>query len=198
MMFPDRPRGSMNGSEFAQTIAGKGGVERDELIVEQILYGNVPDFMRNKVQVGSFTCLPDYLCVGSDEDWMYTPMLLDGALKVAQELGASIPTRDMVDQIWRMAPAKLTPHPLPYGPKMVSTEMFAEHSNVVRWQRMRRDFPLGTLTAGHKKDLIAPFARGRITIYGWHQDSGKPIQPPTGVHDDAWVDYSHGVRLVWI
>ena len=36
----------------------------------------------------------------------------------------------------------------------------------------------------------------RVAIYGWHKLDGTPIQPPTIVHVNWYVDYSHGVRLM--
>jgi len=71
----------------------------------------------------------------------------------------------------------------------------------------------GDLVAGHKKDVIIPVSKGRTAIYGFcrtlsalpnnplaHRGPGYAYtwwQPATdGAHDDAWVDYSHGVRLV--
>lgn len=37
---------------------------------------------------------------------------------------------------------------------------------------------------------------GRLFIYGWHYQDGKPIQPLSAAHSVDYVDYSHGVRLV--
>jgi hypothetical protein len=56
------------------------------------------------------------------------------------------------------------------------------------------------LVAGHKKDVVIAtkvFATpGKVAIYGWHKSDGKPIQPLYTGHTAAWVDYSHGIRLV--
>jgi hypothetical protein len=35
-----------------------------------------------------------------------------------------------------------------------------------------------------------------VLIYGWHWTTGKAIQPLTNVHQDYYMDYSHGIRLV--
>jgi hypothetical protein len=37
---------------------------------------------------------------------------------------------------------------------------------------------------------------GRVAIYGWHQEDGKPIQSLSTFHGENYADYSHGVRLV--
>ena len=54
--------------------------------------------------------------------------------------------------------------------------------------------------AGHKKDIVITNRMadepGRLFIYGWHYQDGKPIQPLSAAHSVDYVDYSHGVRLV--
>ncbi len=37
----------------------------------------------------------------------------------------------------------------------------------------------------------------RVAIYGWHQLNGQAIQPLYTGHVDWYVDYSHGIRLVY-
>ncbi len=61
-------------------------------------------------------------------------------------------------------------------------------------------FPLGTLVAGHQKDIVLTPRlaedSGKVAIYGWHRQDGTSIQPLYTGHAETWVDYSHGVRLV--
>jgi hypothetical protein len=35
-----------------------------------------------------------------------------------------------------------------------------------------------------------------VVIYGWHEITGKPIQPVYSGHTWDYVDYSHGLRLI--
>jgi hypothetical protein len=85
---------------------------------------------------------------------------------------------------------------------MTTVEYFDRHNAVVRTQRLARlvEAPWGTLTAGHKKDVVQNPQRapvpGRVALYGWHRTNGVPIQPLYLGHTNTWVDYSHGVRLV--
>ena len=37
----------------------------------------------------------------------------------------------------------------------------------------------------------------RVAIYGWHTLDGKPIQPVYAGHVNWYVDYSHGIRLIY-
>jgi len=59
------------------------------------------------------------------------------------------------------------------------------------------------LIAGIKKDVVlsGKISRdskpNREAIYGWHKLDGKPIQPLYTGHINWWVDYSHGIRLVY-
>jgi UDP-galactopyranose mutase len=36
-----------------------------------------------------------------------------------------------------------------------------------------------------------------VAIYGWHKPDGNPIQPLYTGHVNWYVDYSHGIRLVY-
>ena len=38
---------------------------------------------------------------------------------------------------------------------------------------------------------------GRVAIFWWHRQDGTPIQPLSTAHGEFYVDYSHGVRLVF-
>ena len=59
------------------------------------------------------------------------------------------------------------------------------------------------IIAGIKKDVVQSMAvlqnpkQRRVAIYGWHRLDGKPIQPLYTGHVDWYVDYSHGIRLVY-
>jgi hypothetical protein len=59
------------------------------------------------------------------------------------------------------------------------------------------------LIAGIKKDVVisGKLTRGkkddRVAIYGWHTPGGKPVQPLYTGHVNWYVDYSHGVRLIY-
>jgi hypothetical protein len=83
---------------------------------------------------------------------------------------------------------------------MITVPVFAEHNRQVAARRRADPQPMGTLTAGHKKDVVLTprldTLRNRVAIYGWHKPDGAPIQPLNTWHTTGHVDYSHGVRLV--
>lgn len=145
---------------------------------------------------------PDYLAIGSDDDYFLAPISPGTAQGIADEIDCLLPTRRMVEAIYAAAPVKLKPAPLPPSAAMVTVPVFLQHNESVRHQRAERltQFPLGTLVAGHKKDVVISTrlagSSGKVAIFGWHKPDGQPIQPLYLGHDESWTDYSHGVRLV--
>lgn len=211
--IPPRSSSALGGSEFASTIAGLDGEVREAAILREVTVGNVPPFQRQLVPVkldasapggaasSAVICvMPDYLAIGSDEDYFLVPMRLGTALSIARRFGFLLPTRRMVDAIYAQSPLHLQPQPLPAGDTMRSTAYYAQHNQLVREQRAGSGVPLGTLTAGDKKDLVLSnrlwAMPDRVAIYGWHLPAGRPIQPLSTVHGWHYADYSHGVRLV--
>jgi hypothetical protein len=213
--IPPRPASAPTGSSFAAVTAGATGPQRQARTVEELLSGNVPGFLRTLVPVGLWASasvrrraptrpdawiwvLPDYLALGTDDDFLRVPLTLAAALQIAGAWDMYLPTRKMVDAVYRQAEVRLDPRPLLPGPKMRSSEYYLRHHQLI--EAARKDRPLGALTAGHKKDVLLTkrLARqaDRIAIYGWHRGDGQPIQPLSLMHGARYADYSHGVRLV--
>lgn len=210
--IPQRSAHARGASEFIDAVAGMTELERDQAIRRELVAGNIPSFLRNaqpvtlSTQLGGETVrltlcvLSDYLSLGDDGDHLLVPMGLDTALAVAASFGFTLPTRRMVDLIYRRSSVHLTPQPLPAGDRMRSTDYYVLHNAMVQQQRNAAGAALGALIAGHKKDLVLS-ARlwrqpGRVAIYGWHRGIDAPIQSLSTVHGASYADYSHGVRLV--
>jgi hypothetical protein len=209
-----RPTTALKGSEFVKAVSSLSLAEREERIYTEIVSGNTPDFLRKlrpvevrsvgegKTNSATLFVTPDYLAIGSDEDYFLTPMRPETAQRIADASSCLLPTRKLVDTIYAAAKLKLTPSPIPPSPAMTTMEVFAQHNETIRKQRAEHlaAHPLGSLAAGHKKDVVLTprlaDAPGKVAIYGWHRPDGKPIQPLYLGHTSAWVDYSHGVRLV--
>lgn len=212
--LPLRDGAAASGSSVVRAVADLPLVEREARFEAEILRGNVPDFLRRfravsvtninsgRTNIATFFVSPDYLAVGSDEDYFLTPLRPETAQRIADALGCSLPTRAMVDAIYAAAEVKLEPHPMTPGATMTTVPVFAEHNSIVRTQRLATlaQHPAGALVAGHKKDVVLSNrltnALGKVAIYGWHKPDGKAIQPLYLGHTSAWVDYSHGIRLV--
>jgi hypothetical protein len=209
--IPPRPTAAFSGSAFARNMADLSGTVRENAILAELGRGNLPPFLRQlqavrltgvdrrgRTHQAVIFVMPDYLSVGSNEDFLRVPLGLDSAKRVARQYGFTLPTRKMVDAIYQQSAVKLRPHPMRPGPQMTSTAYYSDHNRTIETQRAGR--PLGELVSGHKKDLILTkrllTRRGRVAIYGWHERAGEPIQPMSTVHGSRYADYSHGVRLV--
>jgi len=212
--LPPRPADALTGTEFAKRIAPLDLAEREREIVAQVTSGNVPNFLRQlfpvpatsvmegETNTATFYATPDYLAVGSDDDYFLINLSPNAAQRIADAAHCTLPTPRMVDEIYAAAEVKLAPSPIPSSPAMTTVPAFSNHNATVRAQRAEqlKAHPLGSLVAGHQKDVVVcaklASAPGRVAIYGWHQTNGVPIQPLYLKHTAAWVDYSQCTRLV--
>jgi hypothetical protein len=211
--IPARASRAPAGSELMQQLVNFSGSERDTVVVQQVLSGNLPPFLRNLTPVSITGTLadgqdiqviicvtPDYLAVGNNRDFVRVPMGLPAAAQIADQFGFLLPTTKMVDAIYAQAVVRLAPSPMKPTSQMSSTTYLMQHNQTVDGQRAPLGQTLDQLTAGQKKDLVLSLrlrsAPGRVAIYGWHRTNGVPIQPLSTVHDALYADYSHGVRLV--
>lgn len=208
--IPAREAGAPDAASFLRSVMPLDDDARETAIRAAYLSGNVPDFLRElrpvhlsdaSRNIDLVVCvMPDYLALGSDRDYLLTPVRLATALAVAQRYGFVLPTSRIVDAVYQQAEVQLSPQPLPAGPQMRSTAYYERHNRMVLTQRAANGAPAGELTAGDKKDLVITgrlwrFAE-RVAIYGWHRRDGRPIQPLSTVHGERYADYSHGLRLV--
>lgn len=208
---------ALSGSEFATSIADSTFTlaHRENLIFSEIKKGNVPDFLRKltavtdsakidgKIYSITYYVLPDYLAIGSNKDFFYVPMTPILAQKIAELVKCSLPTKRIVDAVYKAAEVKLEPQPIPPTASMTIVPVFMAHNSIVQKQLSTylAEHALSALTAGHKKDIVISNkiygqSSNRVVIYGWHQLDGKAIQPLYNKHSNTWADYSHGVRLV--
>ena len=208
---------SLSGSEFAKSIIDSSLTlsVREEEIFKQIKQGNVPAFSRKFTPVTIKQVIDgtdyeliiyvsvDYLAIGNNLDYFYvstTPML---AQRIADLTKTMLPTKLMVDEIYKQATIKLAPNPIPPTTAMTTVPVFITHNEIVLKQL--QDYKLeqlnSKLVAGNKKDIIISNKiygqpTPRVVIYGWHKLDGKAIQPVYNKHTNTWADYSHGVRLI--
>lgn len=212
LSLPSRPDDAPSASTIVAAIRDLSREEREARLLVEYTRGNVPDWLRTLVavtmqrQVGerevavTFFVTPDYLAVGTDEDWFLTPLTPGTAQQLATRLDMSLPTPTMVDAIWQHAAARLGPDSIAPSARMVTVPVFVRHNAMVRARRAADPAPLGALAAGHKKDVVLTprldTLPDRVAIYGWHRPDGRPIQPLYTGHGAGYADYSHGIRLV--
>jgi hypothetical protein len=202
--LPERPGDAIGGRELMRSIVALPRVEREAVVLQEILSGNIPTFLRQFKSVpisdselrSTIEAMPDYLAVGSDADFVRIPMTPQTAQQLADRFGCILPTRKMVDAIDAAAEVRLAPQPLSEDRESIAAFLLS-HEKI---EQQRAGKPLGALTIGAKKDIVlTPRIHerpDRVAIYGWRQLDGQPIQSLTTVHVNWYVDYSHGVRLV--
>ena len=211
---PPRDPAAETGSEFMKRIGDLRPDVREEEIFRAAASGNIPGFLRETVTLKGvfndingtphtleYEVMPDYLAIGSDEDFCRIPMTPGTAQRLADLFGASLLTAKLSDHIWASAEVKLVPfNYVPVGNANELVTKFTEHNAQIERQLSEAGGRHGQLVAGIKKDVIISSRIAerpdRVVIYGWHKTDGKPIQPVYSGHIWWYVDYSHGIRLL--
>lgn len=201
----------ITGAQFYETAMTMQWKQRDSFAVAAILDGSRPGFMDRLQPVtvkafdsatgnnitATYYVTPDYLSVGTKDNWARIPLTPIAAQVIADSLNCFLPTRKMVNDIYAAAVVKLVPVPM-YIYRDSTVTMW-QHHLIIEGQRKGRK----GLIAGIKKDvvisdLLTRSSRpNRVAIYGWHQLNGKAIQPLYTGHVNWYADYSHGIRLVY-
>ena len=202
---------AISGSAFYKQAAAMNWKQRDSFAVKEILSGNLPSFLKKMIAVNlsiidSSTGKPikatiyvtaDYLSIGNDDDWARVPLTPMAAQQIADSFHCFLPTKKIVDEIYKGATIKLEPAPM--FAFRDSTPTMYQHHLIIEGQRKQQK----GLIAGIKKDVILseklfnPSQKNNVAIYGWHLLNGKPIQPVYTGHINWYVDYSHGIRLIY-
>jgi len=206
--LPPRRAGAVTGSELVRAVAEIHPKAREQRIGEELLAGNVPDFERQLVPVelrieghtAVARVMPDYLAIGTDDDFVRVPMTPMTAQRVADAAGCVLPTSHLVDAVHAAARIKLPTAHIPLDPDGGTSQDFATHQRLIQEVLAKEHLRPGELVAGHKKDVVITprmlAEPGRVAIYGMHQPDGTPLQMLSLVHILEYLDYSHGVRLV--
>ncbi len=222
--FPPRQPGrQLGGSEFFRDVLGIDpngdryqngvtGLEREKAILRQVEVGNIPDFLRRPQKVvtrdangntAELSVMPDYLAIGTNEDWVRVPITPILARAIADRYGLELPTRKVADAVYSQADVRLTGEGMVGNSRdqqfMQGNGFYLKHNQMI--DRQLGGTSDGALVAGHKKDII--FSRyaasnpDRLDFYGLFRSNGTAIQDAGGgPHDNLYVDYSHGARFV--
>ncbi len=209
-----KPELVVSSVDFVKSIGGFDVKKREDMFLHALLYGHVPTKMRTFVNVSThfvdtlgkehdlvLRVLPDYLMIGNDVDNFRVPLWPITAQKIADAWNCVLPTTKLVSIIWGAA-SKLSPQPWgpPYDASMMSTDRILKHNARVNVSVIALNVSVGTLLAGHKKDVVLTNQLVKkpkqVAIFGWHQLNGKPIQPLYLGHENLYSDYSHGIRLL--
>lgn len=231
--FPPRPASAPGGRAFFENLEKAPQREqapkpdawfrRERAMVAQLLAGNMPDALLRWVTIdlsytftteansgrtitGTVKVLPDYLAIGDDTDYVYVPLDQWSAQRVASAFGAVLPTGRICQAIYTQAAHRINAlprtYPSPSGRQQNSTAAYLEHSLLVK--EARKNIPLGTFVAGHKKDVVlaaglhprdcgtlrdakerklcqkdaeAADKSGRVSYHGFYDANGWPFEP---------------------
>jgi hypothetical protein len=209
--LPHRANDAPSGTEVARDIRALDFEAREERIYEEVARGNVPTWLRQLERVEmmgevggrmhevTFWVTPDYLAVGSDDDFFLVPLSPRTSQRIADLVGASLPTPRMVDAVWASARVRLVPIRIRPDEHMRTVRDFERHDALVQAQRGLRGVRPGVFVAGHKLDLVLSAMRsgepGNVALYGWHLPDGSPLQPVFPVVMDWRPHFSLGTRL---
>lgn len=236
--LPARPENALSGSQFMQDILGVdleefktntrqlgslSKLDRENAIVEQIELGNIPDFLRRpraiflkgpKGEEVKAYVMPDYIAVGSNEDFVRLPLTPLMAQALERRYGLALPTKTIVEETYEQADRRVV------GPSYTHPGEFEENSAYLDsagfYLRSHRDIQNqlqgvepGTLVSGGKKELVvSPFVSERyvggqadesIAFYGLYDDNGIPIQRSPGHGGEAGykhTEYALGIRFM--
>ena len=207
--IPARAANALTGSAFIASVAHALRDDREAATRREIFAGNIPSFLRvlRTVEVTaagpdgvnhtvSYEVMPDYMAIGSDDDFVRMPMTPYTAQAFGDAFGFVLPTRKMVNDIWAAATVHVEPRPLTQNRDSALT--FLQHDRIIKEQLAGT--PRGSFVGGIKKDVVVSNKLAekpnRVAIYGWHYMNGEPIQPVYAGHVDWYLDYSHGIRPV--
>ncbi len=117
--IPPRPAQAITGYEFAEKTMGWSGNKRQQEAIKELKSGNIPDFLRTlkpvrltfkpanqDTLIAIIYVMPDYIAIGSDENFLRIPLTYSSATTIAREFGFSLPTRKIVDAIYEQATGK--------------------------------------------------------------------------------------------
>jgi hypothetical protein len=163
---PPRPDNAPSGTALVEAMRDLDFNVREELVAREVARGNVPESLRRlrRVEIRgdvegrevrvTFWATPDYLSIGSDDDFFIVPLSAGTARRIAEQLGGSLPAPRMVDAVWASARTRLTPIRIPPDEDFRSLRYHERHSNLIRGQRWQHKIRIGTFVAGHKLDVV--------------------------------------------
>lgn len=221
--FLGKPEPALTGWNFMLKADKMGFWELEDYIAQTVLEGNVPAPMKyfrkivfrtpvidsvevlKKRHTIEMWVLPDYLTIGTDESFVRMPMGPLAAQRIADSLHCILPTTYLVDRIAEASEGHLDIFPFrPLENRNSQPIVFQDSHNAIQALYKAKGYKFGQLVSGLKKDVVLtckiltqPGWERYEAIYGWHHPSGKVQQPLFIRHGNFYVDYSHGIRLIY-
>ena len=219
----DKPTATLAGSDFMRRADTTAFWTLEDLIVETVTAGQVPDALRHFRKI-TFTTpvvdsveilrkkhkvemwvLPDYVAIGTNDDYVRMPMGPYAAQRIADSLDCTLPTPFLVDRIAEASEGHVDIFPFrPLGNRNSQPIVFQDSNNAINAQFKAYGYEFGQFISGLKKDIVLTYKimtlteyERNVAIYGWHHPDGRAQQPLFVRHGNFYVDYSHGVRLIY-
>lgn len=221
--FQDKPQASLTGWDFMLKADKMGFWKLEDAIVEAVLEGNIPQELRSfrkivfrtpvvdsveilrKPHKVEIWVLPDYISIGTSDNFVRMPMGPLAAQRIADSLHCILPTTFLVDRIAEVAQGHLNIFPFrPLGSRNSQPIVYQDSNNAINALYDAKGYKFGQFISGLKKDVVLtykiltiPGNENRVAIYGWHLPSGKAKQPLHIKHGNFYADYSHGIRMIY-
>ena len=221
--FQDKPQASLTGWDFMLKADKLGFWKLEDAIAEAVLEGNIPQELRSfrkivfrtpvvdsveilrKPHKVEIWVLPDYISIGTSNDFVRMPMGPLAAQRIADSLNCILPTTFLVDRIAEVAQGHLNIFPFrPLGSRNSQPIVYQDSNNAINALYDAKGYKFGQFISGLKKDVVLtykiltlPGNENRVAIYGWHLPSGKAKQPLHIKHGNFYADYSHGIRMIY-
>ena len=221
--FLGKPEASLSGWNFMLKADKMEFWKLEDLIAQTILEGNVPTPMKHfrkivfrtpavdsveilkKRHTIEMWVLPDYLTIGTDESFVRIPMGPLAAQRIADSLNCILPTTYLVDRIAEVAEGHLDIFPFrPLDNRNSQPIVFQDSHNAIQALYKAKGYKFGQFISGLKKDVVLTYKiltqpgwESYEAIYGWHHPDGRAQQPLFIRHGNFYVDYSHGIRLIY-
>lgn len=219
----DKPTATLAGSDFMRRADTTAFWTLEDIIVETVTAGQVPDALRHFRKI-TFTTpvvdsveilrkkhkvemwvLPDYVAIGTNDDFVRMPMGPYAAQRIADSLDCTLPTAYLVDRIAEASEGHVDIFPFrPLGNRNSQPIVFQDSNNAINAQFKAYGYEFGQFISGLKKDIVLTYKimtlteyERNVAIYGWHHPDGRAQQPLFVRHGNFYVDYSHGVRLIY-
>lgn len=221
--FQDKPQASLTGWDFMLKADKMGFWKLEDAIAETVLEGNIPQELRSfrkivfrtpvvdsveilrKPHKVEIWVLPDYISIGTSNDFVRMPMGPLAAQRIADSLHCILPTTFLVDRIAEVSQGHLNIFPFrPLGSRNSQPIVYQDSNNAINALYDAKGYKFGQFISGLKKDVVLtykiltlPGNENRVAIYGWHLPDGKAKQPLHIKHGNFYADYSHGIRMVY-
>lgn len=219
MKFLDaQPSAPLTATEILERLPPTLSQEREDMLLQFYQEGHIPTWARRLVSMplsagtmsATIYVMADYLCLGTEQDWVYTPMSPLTAEKLAGEDGM-LPTRHIARRIHQTFPyAKALPWGPPYDFSMTATSRWKTQTKKITKWLAEHGKSAELAKAGHFKDVLIgkgmTTKQGRtVGIWGWLNDvnddgvGDEVIQGESinwSSHGVGYADYSHGCRLI--